>query len=659
MVASAAVAAAASPLQLRVTEGDVINVLHQEGPVAAHLLLSSGTRPRVLVAFPAGNSGVGLWFESTSRPVRWTLTDVISHSRRDEKGRLLHGIVASASVSGPLTVRDAVLSSVRVLRDYQLSGRYPDEIGSPARITGGTVEWARPRLDGAAGYAISVRLDNGEAHGGAGRPITLAASRPGETLRLRITALTGEAPLTSRAESQLLNARAGDDKRSRDVLRFLAYEEKYLAGSWRFNTYFGRDTLMSLALLMPALQPRAIESGMESVLQRLAPNGEVAHEEDIGEFAILRHLRQGGAAVAAPIYDYKMIDDDFMLAPVAAAYLLDLDEGRRRAAAFLAREARRGETNGALLARNLAWVAGAARPFARDPQPANLIALKDGLRVGQWRDSEDGLAGGRYPYDVNAALVPAAMTAIARFARSDLLRPYLTGSQQQALADAQGSADVWSRRAPPLFRVKLDHGVARRRIESYAANLEVSPTDALDSLPEGDLALSALALDERQRPIPVVHSDGGFTLLLREPQAEELESLVRSMLRPFPAGLLTDGGLLVANAAFVDAHLQRQFSRTAYHGAVTWSWQQALLAAGLARQLQRTDLSAPTLELLRSARERLWTVIEHTHDLRTSELWSWRYVDGRFRPAPFGQNIGDVDESNAAQLWSTVYLAWP
>ena len=34
-----------------------------------------------------------------------------------------------------------------------------------------------------------------------------------------------------------------------------------------------------------------------------------------------------------------------------------------------------------------------------------------------------------------------------------------------------------------------------------------------------------------------------------------------------------------------------------------------------------------------------------------------RYVDGRYQAAPFGQNSGDADESNAAQLWSTVYLA--
>ena len=659
MTASAVAAAAEAPLQLRIAEGDVLNVLHQQDAVSAHLLLSSGTQPRVLVAFPAGNSGVGLWFEGTARPVRWTLTDVESHSRRDGQGRLLHGIVVSASVDGPLVAREAVLGSVRVLRDFQLGGRYPDEVRSPARIAGGKVEWARPRLDGAAGYALSIQLDNGEVRGGAGEPIAFAPTHPGEALRMRITALTGETPLTPLAGRGLLNAQASDDERSRDVLRFLAYEEKYLAGSWRFNTYFGRDTLMSMALLMPALEPQAIENGLASVLQRLAPNGEVAHEEDIGEFAILRHLHEGGKPVAAPIYDYKMIDDDFMLAPVSAAYLLDHRQGRQRAAAFLAREARTGEPNGALLARNFAWVADAARAFARNPVPANLVALKNGVRVGQWRDSEDGLGGGRYPYDVNAALVPAAMDAIARFVRSGLLRPYLQKAQQQALEDATHVAEVWSRGAPPLFRVTVDGGVARRRIESYAASLDVSPAAALDSLPDGDLTLSALALDAQLRPVPILNSDGGFTLLLREPPAEELETLVRSMLRPFPAGLLTDAGLLVANPAFVDAERQRQFSRTAYHGTVTWSWQQALLASGLARQLRRADLPASSLELLRAARERLWRVIERTGELRTSELWSWRHVEGRFQPAPFGQNTGDVDESNAAQLWSTVYLAIP
>jgi hypothetical protein len=53
----------------------------------------------------------------------------------------------------------------------------------------------------------------------------------------------------------------------------------------------------------------------------------------------------------------------------------------------------------------------------------------------------------------------------------------------------------------------------------------------------------------------------------------------------------------------------------------------------------------------------LWSVIEDTRELRASELWSWRFAEGRYQVASFGQNSGDADESNAAQLWSTVYLA--
>src|SRR5687767_15839401 len=87
-------AAPPAPLQFRITEGRVQNAFYQQGPVAAHLLLSGGTQPRVLVAFPAGNSGVGLWFENAQKPVRWTLGDVDRVSRSNDRGRLLHGIVA-------------------------------------------------------------------------------------------------------------------------------------------------------------------------------------------------------------------------------------------------------------------------------------------------------------------------------------------------------------------------------------------------------------------------------------------------------------------------------------------------------------------------------------------------------------------------------------
>jgi hypothetical protein len=45
--------------------------------------------------------------------------------------------------------------------------------------------------------------------------------------------------------------------------------------------------------------------------------------------------------------------------------------------------------------------------------------------------------------------------------------------------------------------------------------------------------------------------------------------------------------------------------------------------------------------------------------MRNSELWSWSFANGKYAIAPFGANAADADESNAAQLWSTVYLAIP
>jgi hypothetical protein len=655
---SANAAAPPALLQFRITEGRVTNAFYQRGPVSAHLLLSSGTQPRVLVAFPAGNSGVGVWFEPTRTQVQWTLGEMKGVSRPDARGRVLHGIEAQASVDGSVVVRDAVLSSVRVLRDYQINGAYPAEVKSAPEVTSGTIEWSRPRLDGAAGYALTIAVENGEVRGGNGKPLSLTSSRTGEPLRLRITALTGEMPLTP-LSGHLLSASANDDRRSREVLTFLSYEEKFLAGSWRFNTYFGRDTLMSLRLLLPVLEPQAVEGGLEAVVQRLAANGEVAHEEDIGEFAVLRHRRQGGAASDAPIYDYNMIDDDFMLAPVAAAYVFDHPRGHTRAKEFLARRMASGETVGAALARNFSWVVRSAQPFAQKPARANLISLKPGLKYGEWRDSQDGLAGGQYPFDVNVVFAPAAMAAIEKFVLSGLMEPYVSRDQRRTLATAGDMAVVWSREAPGLFRVQLSNADARRQIGAYAKELGVNATPALDALPSGELVVNAIALDAQFRPVPVQHSDGGFALLFQHPPAAVVEEMVESMLRPFPAGLLTDAGLLVANPVFADTTLQRQLGRTAYHGTVTWSWQQALLAAGLERQLARSDLPAATSKRLRAAHERLWSVIEKTRELRASELWSWRYVDGRFEPAPFGQNTGDVDESNAAQLWSTVYLAIP
>jgi glycogen debranching enzyme len=211
--------------------------------------------------------------------------------------------------------------------------------------------------------------------------------------------------------------------------------------------------------------------------------------------------------------------------------------------------------------------------------------------------------------------------------------------------------------------VRIPYHQARQHLADYAAQIGVPDREALASLQnwaapgEAALIFNAVALDAQGRPIPILNSDDGFALLFGNPPPAELERVAATLLRPFPAGLLTPVGLVVANPAYASDDLRQLFTNSHYHGATVWSWQQALLAAGLKRQLQRSDLPAAARQQLISAQARLWQVISSTRALQNSELWSWSFTDGDYRLEPFGQRSSDETESNAAQLWSTVYLA--
>jgi len=650
--------AGAPELRYDVAEGRNLNAFVREGEVAAHMLLRSGTEPRILVAFPAGNSGVGLWFKPLGRPATWSMdTGPEAVSLADDEGRALHGVRARVSIRAEaLEIDRTVLSNVRFLRDYEAISRVPAGLEATQTATADGVVFARDRIDGAAGYRLELTVLSGEIED------DVLRAGPDGLIRLEVTAATGDAALTGLSQADLLNETAANDTEARNALAFLSYEEKFLAGSWRFNTYFGRDTLMSLRLLMPALTPRAIEAGLQSIVVRLNAEGEVAHEEGLSEFALVDRRDRGEATGDRAILDYAMIDDDFMLAPVAAAYLLD--PARADAARdFLARTPRgefdptRSDPIGRDLIRNLRFVIEQARPFAEAPTHACLIGLKPDRMAGQWRDSNEGIGRGRYAYDVNAVFVPAALDAAARLLSSGLLDPYLSTDDRAALAQAEALAEIWRETAPGLFRVSTPAGTARTEIMAYGASLGVPVDTALASLNGGDLDFNAIALDAEGRPVPIVHSDEGFALLFTSPDPLALDVAVQSAMRPFPAGLMTDAGLLVANPVLATPEVEARFSPREYHGAVVWSWQQALFAAGLERQLARDDLPAATRARLTEAQTRLWEVIRTGEAVRNSELWSWIYADGRYQIAPFGAENGDVDESNAAQLWSTVYLA--
>jgi hypothetical protein len=648
-----------APFHFEVTEGQNLNYFLRDGMTAAHLVLRSGSSPRLLVAFPAGNSGVGVWFQSPeAASPEWVIdSKPTAATVRDSAGRPLYGIAFETSIATrSLVPRQAVLSSIRVLRDYQSSGTLPQEVALSPQASGNTLAWARNRLDGAPGYRLTLEVTDGAL----ARDGRISAGADGR-IRLRVTAASGEVPLTPLSDTALVNGKENQDKRARDTLTFLSYKEKFLAGSWRFDTYFGRDTLMSVRLLMPVLAPDAIEAALRAVLARLSADGEVAHEEGIGEFAVLSHKKQDGVLSDAPIFDYAMIDGNYLLAPILAAYLLENTDGKKRAGSFLGSDVGiRGGTGtsaGRALIRNLRLVARSAANFTADPRYSNLISLKPGHGTGQWRDSEDGIGGGRFPYDVNAVLVPAALEATARLLGSGLLDRFIAPEDRNPFGKTADAARTWRERAPPLFDTTIDNERARDAVDIYAHQIGVPATEALAALGAEPVTFHAISLDASGTPVSIVNSDETLALLFARPEPATLDRDVATVSRPFPLGLLTGAGMLVANPVFAAAALQARFTNHAYHGTVVWSWQQALFASGLERQLERTDLPETVRQHLLTAQQTLWRAIQATQAVRSSELWSWHFEAGRYRVVPFGASGADADESNAAQLWSSVYLA--
>jgi hypothetical protein len=385
--AASAAPLASPPLAYDVAEGLNINRFLRQDSVAAHLVLRSGNAPRVLVAFPAGNSGVGVWFDPVLGTPHWRTSGALhAVHRRDERGRPLYGITTDVSIEvSELQVRQAVLSSVRVLRDFQALGKLSAELKAAPAVDAAahTISWSRQRLDGALSYRLVLEVIHGTLE-----DTRIHAASDGN-VGLRITALSGEPPLTPLAGPSLLANAAAADSAARNALSFLAYREKLLAGSWRFDTYFGRDTLMSVRLLMPALSATAVESALSSVLSRLSPLGEVAHEEDIGERAVLDHLQADGSRSASPVFDYKMIDGNYLLAPIITAWLLEDVRARRLAADFLAAPVQsvgaRNGTHGTALLDNLRLVLrSASRPASKS---GNGVTAKQGSAAATIRST--------------------------------------------------------------------------------------------------------------------------------------------------------------------------------------------------------------------------------------------------------------------------------
>lgn len=152
------------------------------------------------------------------------------------------------------------------------------------------------------------------------------------------------------------------------------------------------------------------------------PTGTVCHEEVLGDYSTWLN-RQKGINSSAPGCDYKMIDTDFFLPIAMQRYFVDTEPGKQRADAFFGTKATFLTENNGFDYLQLAQLTAekimrTTAPFTENQVKENLIHLRAEEPVGEWRDSNNGLGGGRTPYNVNAALVPAGLRAIAALSRA-------------------------------------------------------------------------------------------------------------------------------------------------------------------------------------------------------------------------------------------------
>ncbi|WP_374764782.1 hypothetical protein [Yunchengibacter salinarum] len=638
-------------------EGRTLNRFIRADGVAAHISVRPVPSPRLVVAFPAGNSGAALFFQAQPSAPDFEAPRDVTPVRTTRNGTEMSGVRFHLRADTPrlaLTRGDA--GSIRFLRGAVDPDRLPARPDLEPVMDGQSLTFTRTRPDGESRYSLKVTLKQGTIKAGE-NAITFEADASG-TLDMDITALTGDTPLSGLDRAALLSDGAGPDTDQRNALAFLTYQEKMLAGSWRFLTYFGRDTLLSARLLTPVLTPRAASVALHSVLARLSPAGGVAHEEEIGELAVYRNMAETGEASAAPVYDYDMVDDNLMLAPLVAAYLDRF--GPARIEGMLAKTLPDGRSAGAALMDNLALVTGQAAAFADHPGAANLVSIRDGLQDGNWRDSEEGLAGGRIPYDVNAVLMPAALRATATLMRAGLVSPSVHLPAAERVA---AMATIWQRRAPSFFTIERTPAQTRQAVESLTTARDLP---AISKRIDDPVRFPAVALAGDGTPIPVMHSDVGYDLLFSEPDTRRLGHLLNVIVQPFPLGLATDVGVLSANPAFANEKVRALVTRNHYHGTTIWSWQQAMIIAGLDRQLARSDVPEGLKSRMADARDQIMATVRRSRALLNSELWTWSVQggsvqdgsvqDGRYVPSPFGQGADHLTESNPVQLWSTVFL---
>jgi hypothetical protein len=680
------------------------NYFYSDCSVAAQVVVTSPLPdsdlevigPRLIVAWPAGNSGACVFFEPVSvqngslgiKLVNSTIGSPLAPVYVAKDGYPSVGVRGVLSFNSPAVLSLSILGSIRAIRDFT---------EGPSLLHPKLQEGVHVKKFGNDGAVVSrLWLDNVTT--------TTLTLTPGHSGNIQIHGQKaiiqeGEYLFSAHYNYPQLRQLSPDDvlkdngliqKHQIEIkaLSFLAYSEKVLAGAWRFLTYFGRDDMISTLVLLPVLNENLVEAVIGSVLERInRTDGSACHEETIGDYATYMNLKEGFGSTTYRC-DYSMVDTDYFVPILMHAHFGEFGAGRERLDALLSTPAgtvdpsNKGLTWGDLFIMLASKIMNDTAHFAAPggQTRTNLIHIKEGYKTGVWRDSVYGIGGGRIPFDVNVALAPAALRAIASLAR-DFDTSILGEYAQDWAIQADQHAQVWENNTLEFFETVLSAADARKRLETFVNTSSFYNGPSHSELIDSDVSYHALALEGNDAldKVTVMHTDACCRIFFlngtnQARLTKYLNSTALSILRPFPAGLMTPVGLVVANPAFSEnAIVQQNFTNSAYHGTVVWSWQLVAMVRGLEKQLGRCSLVDPhqrpdfcsdavVYNNVRHAYNKLWDVLEANKDFLLDEVWSWVYKDGKFKRTSLGSmqpppGVEGIAESDIIQLWSLMILA--
>jgi len=402
---------------------------------------------------------------------------------------------------------------------------------------------------------------------------------------------------------------------------------------------------------------------------------------------------------------YGVPDVNLMFLPILLEYLERTDITEKEKKEFIEAKGSQQIQNLIVCLCNINLVMSHARDYmdavaAKKPVHEGLVPIERGGFIGNWRDVQYGIGYGQYPADVNLELLPTAFQTAATIIekirslypnRAEIIELIDRIVTQQGLTELQrflqdekkiareteNAFSVLRNSTTPVLSAEdirsrlhryftmnrsmtaVEHEWFLRRDLGSGVKVRdfVKPDGPVPAILQRGVRYFPASLSADGKPVELFVSDALYKFLNENLAEWELLEMLTPLLLPYPVGLWTPAGFVVASPVLSNNEtLVREVNRNAYGGCVMYGWQMEFLKQGLIQYLLRYKDALPESvdkDFLGVLYSILLSCEEATSQNSRQELWTW-HIDnaGQFHSVPFGSSPEHNDESNIIQLWS-------